>query len=475
MKRSWFRAVPAVLAGSLLAIAFLVPAPRASVRSTAAPSAMVYPRCDLVIQQGGSNGTFLAAPNSGLTQPLNFVGNAAACSLTIDYSYYDYGQLNFVQWDPLTLAPDPTTVALRTRAFNASEMQYNHMRADFYPPVVIRRISHLADPPSANTAMDWRVLNYSNAQTIHYEPDGAPATPVALQYSNSGPRTPLPGGHPVLSHAICGGDDRLQGLYVVQSVMTTNALSDTSGYELIQRFRVPVPVRLNWVEVAFGVNPYPQYVDPVIAILDAQGEATPPNPLPFSLIEASYAYYVTAPFWGSHYDFDHLIMLQPNHDYWLLARVEHRYLLYSRTLTGAEGPDFTANIGPYFARTSPGADWNPVPGRALSFRLIGEPIGVLGIDPTSRGPSSLRLRVTPNPAQGAALVNWSGADGAVQIEVLDARGRRVGGGSGASGSEGRWMWRGMHDDGRLLPAGVYFVRARDGAGHVAVERAVLVR
>jgi hypothetical protein len=63
----------------------------------------------------------------------------------------------------------------------------------------------------------------------------------------------------------------------------------------------------------------------------------------------------------------------------------------------------------------------------------------------------------------------------MNVEVLDAQGRRVGGVAGVSGSEGRWLWSGARDDGRPMPAGVYFVRASDGMGRVVTDRVVLIR
>jgi hypothetical protein len=63
----------------------------------------------------------------------------------------------------------------------------------------------------------------------------------------------------------------------------------------------------------------------------------------------------------------------------------------------------------------------------------------------------------------------------MHVEVLDAQGRRVAGAAGITGAEGRWLWSGARDDGRPLPAGVYFVRASDGRGRVAADRVVLIR
>jgi len=478
MKRSWLRALPALLVGVLLVLAVLAPSRRAGARSGPETIAAYYPGCDYVLQQGGGGGTLYFGPAGwGITQPLNVVGNVAACSLGLQPPPYSAGWLQVFEWDPLTLAPDPTTVALRSRAFTASELQYNHVRADFNPPIVTRPVPHLADPPRTTIAFDYRVTSPYNGQTVYYEGDGAPTTPGALQYPSGGSRTALPGPHPVLSHAVCGGDALLQSLYLVQSVMTTDIVMEMSNNELMQRFRVPVPALLHWVEVAFGQIQYFYPYNPgTIAILDAQGQSAPPPSLPGSLVEAYFSQNgVSSPFWGSHFDFDHLITLEPNHDYWLLARTNFQHGLYARFLTGGESADFTSNIGPFFRRANQDPNWLPVPDKALCFRLVGYPLEAISVPSAAQSPSALRLQVTPNPARGAAVVSWAGATGSLRFEVLDARGRRVGGAAALAGAAGRWSWPGADDEGRPLPAGVYFVRATDGGGRAAVDRVVLIR
>ena len=462
--------------------------------------------CDLLLQHGAGAEPFNVQPLAGVTQPIGVVGNVAACSLTVE-GYYGMVRMDVVQWDPLTLAPDPTSIALRTRSFNLTAYEPNRGRGDFYPPLVTRVAANVADPPRSTIAIDWRSTYASHL--LRFDPNGPPEVPTALQFAAPGaPRTPLPGAHPVLSHAVCGGDEGLQRLQVIQSVMTTNGVSDTASFDLIQRFRVPVRSRLNFVEVAFGVPPRPLYYDPKIAILDAEGQSQPRVNLPPSLVEAPYQFWVGSPFWGTHYDFDRIITLEPDHDYWLLVRVEHQYVLYSRTLTGTESPDFTAAIGPYFQRTTLGGNWQPVDGRALSFRMIGEPVTSPRNRPRGRlerpgetapgrepdpgrskstddarasasgaelaaGP--LRLKTTPNPSQGAVLVSWSGARGPLRIDVLDTQGRRVAGDADLVSAQGQWTWRASHEDGRPLPAGMYFVRASEPTGRFAAQRVVLIR
>ena len=500
-KQVWLGALPAALVAALLVTAAL--SPRAAGRAPSMPGALAYPNCDNLLQQGGGADPIRILSGAGVIQPIAFVGNVAACSLTVDHTYSGAARLDLVQWDPAALAPDPTTVALRTRSFDVSALQYGWTRADFYPPVVIRSVDHVSEPPRQTTAMVWTAAY--DANLVRFDSNGPPEVPGALEFPPGGtPRIRIPTAHPVLSHAVCGGDGALQDLQVIQSVMTTTSLSDTMCFDLIQRFRVPARSRLHWVEVAFGVNPHPVYYDPIIAILDADGAAEPPVSLPPSLVEASYLQYVVSPFWGSHYDFDHLITLEPGHDYWLLARVEHRYLLYKRDLTGAESADFSANIGPLFWRAWLGSNWVAEPSRSLCFRMIGEALGghpqphgrlrdrplgeadpgappphairaaAAGAPSAEPGAGPFRLGVAPNPVRGAAFVSWSGAKGPLRVDVFDAQGRRVAGATD-TGADGKWLWSGARDDGRPLPAGVYIVRASDGAGRVATDRAVLIR
>jgi len=506
----WFRAVPALLVGVLLVLAVLAPSRRAGAGAAGGTGAYVSACCGLVLQQGGSDTSFAWAQGAGITQPLGIVGNIAACSLTIVNEYRSGTRLEVVQWDPLALAPDPTTVALRSRTFTSSQSAYNQLRVELSPPVVLRPIPHLADPPRTAAAVDWQETGSSTAPSGAYERNGAAGTPVALQYSSGGSRTPLPGPHPVLSHEICGRDEGVQALRVVQSVMTTSVLIDESSYELIQPFHVPVQVNLHWVEFAFGTTWFSDvgcYAG--VAIVDAQGLSSPQPALPPSMVESSFCRLVEGPpYWESNSDFDLNITLEPNHDYWLLARVRPDYRLYARAIDGSESTDFASAIGPLYSRTAAGGEWSILPNRAFCFRLIGVPLepgarigfktpvrwpvvrdpggvarggtshessSAVGVTRSTPGSGPLRLRVAPNPSMGAALVSWTGAAGTTRVDVLDPQGRRVAGVAGIAGREGRWLWQGAHDDGRPLPTGVYFVRVADRSGRTSVERVVLAR
>ena len=496
---TWNAALLAAALGACFA-----PTLRAAESPVAPASGSALPRCDVIVQQSGGSSIAYVPNRGGFFQPIVPFGNVAACTLTVT-PVSDYGQMRLVQWDPATLAPDPTTVAFRTLSFGPSALVYGRTRADFYPPVVTKSLPNVADPPRPTIAIDWFANGLINSQGVTFDPNGSPGIPEAFRYQAVGAPPERLGDHGVLSHIVCGGNEDLQRLHVIQSVMTTSTVSTLQTYELIQRFRVPVRSRLHWVEVAFGVPPRPTYIDPLIAILASDGSPDPPLSVSPSLVEAGFAHFVGSPFWGSHYDFDRLIVLEPGRDYWLVVRTDYQYVLYSRTLTGDEGPDFTAAIGPSYRRVTSDSGWLLEAGKALSFRMIGEPLTARGFprgrlddrrrgeDPPGRrepaGPAvagadaaveplpagPLRLGVAPNPSQGVALVTWSGARGPLRVEVLDAQGRRVSGAADVAGPDGQWRWGGTREDGSPLPAGLYFVRATDAAGHAAAHRVVLIR
>lgn len=100
----------------------------------------------------------------------------------------------------------------------------------------------------------------------------------------------------------------------------------------------------------------------------------------------------------------------------------------------------------------------------------GDPTATPGVSP---GEGSLRLDFRPNPTRGEGVFRV-GASGPVQLDVVDAAGRRV--------LSREWMvpgrdevaWRLTAPDGRPLAAGVYFAHLRAGPAR-ATTRIVLVR
>ena len=478
MKCPWLRALPTLLVAILFLLSVFGPSRRARALPDPAPSEVTYAGCDTVIQQAAGDAVVALGPYAGVVQPIIPETNVASCSLGgVRKGDYDTGVAVIVEWDPLRLVPDPTVVALRARSFGVCTLGYSSILIGWSPPVILRRSEHLAEPPRTTAALEY--VGYTGGQQWHYQAAGPQDAPVA--YSCGPPPlstpVPLPGSHPVLSHVVCGGDSQLQALAVVQSVVTTNTLTDTAQTQLLQRFRVPVETRLSWVELAFGtVSPRNPPVPGDIAILDAQGVDTPPVMLPTPLATAPVKSAVwTIPVWDSHTGRDLGITLEHDHDYWLLVDVTHCYGVYARNRTGTESMDFLAGIGGFHSRDALADSWTERPDQTLCFRLIGEPTGPIGVSPGATLSGGLRLRVAPNPARGASKISWSGAVGTVRIEVLDVRGRRVGAGTVSAGAVGDWSWRGAGNNGQRLPAGVYFVRAIDGAGRMAVQRLVLVR
>jgi hypothetical protein len=245
---------------------------------------------------------------------------------------------------------------------------------------------------------------------------------------------------------------------------------------MLQLFTVPVPTVLYWAEVAPGGGASFSGPRPDIAVIDANGVSVPPTSFDNEdLLAQQFLGYYFRPAWVAAYDFPQRPTLEPGHFYWLRVRTFHNYDLHGRVRQAQETWDFNFGIGPAFRRANAGIPWTPIENASLSFRLIGHPTGPgwVGVPPSNPA-TALRLRVAPNPSQGVAFVRWAGAEGTVRLSVLDARGRRIGGGQ-LTGGEGQWRLPATTDDGSPLPAGVYFVRAVDGRGSAVTERVVIQR
>jgi hypothetical protein len=471
VRRNSLPAIGCALVATLLILGAM-PAPKRA-QPEAAPTALNYTGCTLLQSSFGTGSGVYMEQGAAVSQPLGTVANVAACSLHTSTAFYMQTSLNLVVWDPLTLAPDPTTVALRSSVYIETQSTYNPLVASYYPPVVLRQLPHLADPSRATFALQIRNSDPYYGRTVYYDAGSASQLPPAMKQLPAGDTQMVPGSHPVLAHALCAGDAALQSLYVAQSVMTTSVMLDTTEGDLLQRFQVPLRTRVSWLEFASG-GTWLNVADPgEVAIFEAN-TATPPLVLPPALVSAPIDRFLAVNSWVSHLDFDQSVTLEPGQDYWFLLRLHHNDIVYARRLTGTESSDFTERIGGLFSRRKTTNEWNARAGLALSFRIIGEPVGVTGAPAPTDASVSLRLSVFPNPSRGVALVAWSGAQGAVRLDVLDVRGRRVGGASGVVGVQGRWTWPAM-SNGRALPAGVYFIRAQDERGYLATERLVLIR
>jgi len=474
--RRWAPASAVVL---LLALALLAPVLRVGADRSLPEADLYYPQCT-ILDQGGSGATSLYTVPSGegFRQPVRFVGNLAACSLATQPFQNASVTFDLIYWDPATLAPPPGSIALQSRSYSTTYSTLNAARNDFLPPQVTRALSNVAEPPPTALAIEYHVTYDAvgaafQAQLASDDPSNAGAGSRIL---GDGSPASLPGGHPVFTYAVCGGDDALQQLRLVQAVMTTNVDLAPVTYELIQKFQVPVATQLGWVEFALDRVNWAAPLDyGRVRIVDAQGQATPPIDYGTPLADANFiddTRYPWTPRWCSHFDFTTTPTLAAHHDYWLVLTTNSDYLPMGRALTGTESPYFQTAIGTLFARgeaTLPAAE---IPGRALAFRVIGTPTGTVDVDPRVRARAEFALRLVPNPARVATSITWSGAQGTVAIEILDPRGRRV---ASATSDAGRWSWNGVAADGHALPAGVYFVRARDGAGHTANARITLVR
>ena len=119
----------------------------------------------------------------------------------------------------------------------------------------------------------------------------------------------------------------------------------------------------------------------------------------------------------------------------------------ARTLTGSEPPEFTSGIGGFYTRSAGNLAWSAMSGSVLSFKIVGRPTAPVSVPDVH---VAFSLHVTPNPAR---------------VEHLEAH--------RAHGAAGSWSWSIRDSRGQALPAGVYFVHARDSAGGHSVQRVVV--
>ncbi len=437
--------------------------------------------CDSALVCSPANDVFPMARYWGVAQPFDPTTNVQACSLRVQPVYNDRADARIVVWDAAAQTADASSVPLRWFPYSISALQINHLRVDLGSrPVVTRRVGHLADPPAAHYALDLNGPSFlSGGESISYDHSGPLSMPSAWTYPIATPaaRVPLPGAHPVLSYGTCAGDAATQALVLGQSVMTANSVLDTTWYEIAQRVRVPVALQLSWCEFAMDDPLSADLARPAGVVQIADGvQALPVGVFAATAAAATFGQPPALPQWVSHTDFDQLPVLMPDHDYWVLLRTLHDYSFRTRVITGAESSDFQNAIGPLYARRSANGAWTQVPARALSMRLIGTPTGAVGVASPPMVPGApLHLVLTPDPARGPVQASWRGGAGHLDIEVLDARGRRISGATSADAASGHWLWSGAGADGRAAPPGIYFVRVRDRDGNSAVQRVAVVR
>jgi hypothetical protein len=121
--------------------------------------------------------------------------------------------------------------------------------------------------------------------------------------------------------------------------------------------------------------------------------------------------------------------------------------------------------------TAPADDWYAVVvvndnGLAGTYQL-GISISPIAVnDPGSAPPAVTALRpVVPNPAYGSVQFSFDLARAAtVDLAILDVTGRVVGTVPSRAWDAGRWQagWDGRGEDGRRVPAGVYWVEMSAG-------------
>ena len=418
-----------------------------------------------------------------LVQRLPAAGNVAACSLAVQSFTYSWPVVEVVQWDPQSLQPDPTTVALRTRRSNPSQYTWFRLDHTFSPPVVTLATPGVADARSAPPALVLAHNSYynSNPLWLRMQSDASPEVPVGLLSAAGGAYAPLPGPHAALAHTVCVGSTPVADYRIVQAVMTTDSALAPSSDEFAQRFRVPRPATLHWSEIANALNPAALPGGVVEVTLFEGGPDAPPEDLDFPLtrgvtgeIISPHAYDQDHARWIPTFDFDASVMLLPGRDYWLVIRGAQHWSMLTRVRTGGESEDFVSAIGPLLRRADAQSEWSGIANRSLAFRLIGTPSTVIGTGP-AHPVVALRLQARPNPMRGELRLSWSGARGGVRVEVLDATGRRRGSIHGLVGPSGEWIWDGRLRGGGRLESGVYLVRATDAGGAVAARRVVLLR
>jgi flagellar hook assembly protein FlgD len=103
-------------------------------------------------------------------------------------------------------------------------------------------------------------------------------------------------------------------------------------------------------------------------------------------------------------------------------------------------------------------------------------MGVSIVDASVRVPGVVLERVRPNPVRGAATVTYALPKPAdVDLALVDVQGRRVATLIHGKQPAGRHIvsWDERQNEGRAVPAGIYFVQLRAGA-ETRTERVTLL-
>jgi hypothetical protein len=296
----------------------------------------------------GADWLWHMAEGSGVRQPFDNTVPAVACTLGLENTA-NLAQFSVKFWDPLALAPSAGTIALRTRAYDLSHLYYNHVRADFDPPLVTTSLDGVAERGPTALAMDYFVTSSYSGEDVHYWTDMPYEIPPGQAYTPTS-TVPLLGPHPVIGSGVCRASGPDVDLRVVQSVVTCDQPFGLQWHDFVQRFRVPWRCELDHVELAFVNNTYAYVPLGHVAIYDGSASATPPATFQDALAEADFYQYLNVATWETHLPFARNPVLEPGHDYWLFVYSGFGYPLYARARHGDEPAAFTNNIGGFFAR-----------------------------------------------------------------------------------------------------------------------------
>ena len=300
MPRIVARVLPALFVLVLLALALFAPlrAVRAD-RPLPTTDVLYYPICTS-IEQGGAAPTLMytVPQNEGFRQPLLTEGNIAACSLSTQPFNSANVTFDVTYWDPATLGPPAGAIALQSRTYSTTIYTMNAARNDLFPPIITRALPNVAEPPPSQLAIEYRVT-YPSVPTVKalLQESDVSGAPQAYRILSDGSSAALTGAHPVFNYSICGGDEALQQLRVVQSVMTTDVDLAPVADEWIQKFRLPAETQMGWIEFALDRSNPGAVIDFGHArIADAAGQSVPPDTFATPLFDSYFRINTAYPF-----------------------------------------------------------------------------------------------------------------------------------------------------------------------------------
>lgn len=296
-----------------------------------------------------------------------------------------------------------------------------------------------------------------------------------------GGRVPLPGGDgtssPIVALQACVATDAHSQLRraVAQCLPVENIFTLPQGALVAQSLSVTYTVRLERLELAIPGGTAP-FADMPVSLVETPDD-NPPLPAAQQIASVTVRFNSqlehAAGLWVASDPVTVTADLLAGHHYWLVLHPDGVIPLASTgggTLGGSPGyanGRMVVDYGQGTGYSETGAD--------LSFRVIGYPAGTTGVPtPISTPAIAWSLRASPNPFARTVALAWEGGAGAVEIQIVDVRGRMVRSvRPQVNGLAGTWIWRGETTAGQRAAPGVYFVRASRG-GQVAVRRVTFV-